>query len=57
MLGEPLNKVSFRRKMEEMGMLEPVAGALQAGGAHRPAQLYRLKDRFRRNLSLLPRGL
>lgn len=56
-LGEPLNKVSFRRKIEEMGMLEPVAGALQAGGAHRPAQLYRLKDRFRRNLSLLPRGL
>ncbi|WP_353366216.1 NUDIX domain-containing protein [Acidovorax sp. FG27] len=56
-LGEPLNKVSFRRKMEEMAMLEPVEGALHSGGAHRPAQLYQLKARFRRNLSLLPRGL
>lgn len=56
-LGEPLNKVSFRRKMEEMAMLEAVDGALHSGGAHRPAQLYRLKAPFRKALSLLPRGL
>lgn len=56
-LGEPLNKVSFRRKMDELGMLEPVPGALQGGGAHRPAQLYRLRAAFQRSLSLSPRGL
>ena len=56
-LGEALNKVSFRRKMEEWGMLEPVPGALQGGGAHRPAQLYRLRPPFRRQLSLGVRGL
>ncbi len=55
-LGEPLNKVSFRRKMDELGMLEPVPGALQ-GGAHRPAQVYRLRPAFRRSLSLSARGL
>ncbi len=56
-LGEPLNKVSFRRKMDELGMLEPVPGALHSGGAHRPAQLYRLRPEFRRHLSLSARGL
>ena len=56
-LGEALNKVSFRRKMEEWGMLEPVPGALQGGGAHRPAQLYRLRPPFRQQLSLGVRGL
>lgn len=56
-LGEPLNKVSFRRKMDEMGMLEAVPGAMHSGGAHRPAQLYRLRQEFRRHLSLSPRGL
>ncbi|MGP1630740.1 MAG: NUDIX hydrolase [Giesbergeria sp.] len=56
-LGEALNKVSFRRKMDEWGMLEPVPGALQGGGAHRPAQLYRLRPAFRQQLSLSERGL
>ncbi|MDR0717335.1 MAG: NUDIX domain-containing protein [Azoarcus sp.] len=57
LLGEPLNKVSFRRKIAEFGILEPVKGALATGGAHRPAQIYRLKQRFRKNLSLTDRGL
>lgn len=56
-LGEPVNKVSFRRKMDELAMLEPVPGALQGGGAHRPAQLYRVRPAYRRNLSLSARGL
>ncbi len=56
-LGEPLNKVSFRRKMDELGMLEPVPGEMQAGGAHRPAQLYRLRPEFRQQLALSARGL
>ena len=56
-LGEPLNKVSFRRKMDELGMLEPVPGEMQAGGAHRPAQLYRVRPEFRQQLALSARGL
>lgn len=57
LLGEAINPVSFRRKMDELGMLEPVPGAKRADGAHRPAQLYRLKDEFRRTLRLVGRGL
>lgn len=57
LMGTPLNKVSFRRKMEEMGMLEPVEGQFATAGAHRPAQVYRLKPEFRDRLTLLSRGL
>jgi 8-oxo-dGTP diphosphatase len=57
LMGETLNKVSFRRKMTEMDMLEPVEGAFAAGGAHRPAQLYRLKPELRDRLTLIERGL
>jgi len=56
-LGEPINKVSFRRKIEELGMLEPIDGELETGAAHRPAQVYRLRAAFRRALSVVPRGL
>lgn len=56
-LGEAINKVSFRRKMDELGMLEPIAGAMTSGGAHRPAQLYRLRREFAHALSLTGRGL
>lgn len=56
-LGEPINKVSFRRKMEELDMVEPVAGAMETGKAHRPAQLYRLRECYSRNLSLTDRAL
>lgn len=56
-IGEPVNKVSFRRKMDELGMLEPIEGALSQGGAHRPAQLWRLRKEFRRELSVVERGL
>jgi ADP-ribose pyrophosphatase YjhB (NUDIX family) len=57
LMGEPLNKVSFRRKMTEMDMLEPIEGAFSAGGAHRPAQMYRLKPALRDQLTLIERGL
>ena len=56
-LGEPINKVSFRRKIEELDMLEPVAGAMETGKAHRPAQLYRLRECYSRHLSLTDRAL
>ena len=56
-LSEPINKVSFRRKMDEMAMLEPIEGALEVGRANRPAQLYRLRKEFRRALSMVDRGI
>ena len=56
-LGEAINKVSFRRKVDELAMLEAVPGALQTGGAHRPAQLYRVRAAYRQTLSLSARGL
>lgn len=56
-LGEPINKVSFRRKMDELGILEPVEGEMESGAAHRPAQVYRLRKEFRRELSLVTRGI
>lgn len=56
-LGEAVNKVSFRRKIDELGIVEPIDGAFTAGGAHRPAQLYRLRKAFRHVLSTSGRGL
>jgi ADP-ribose pyrophosphatase YjhB (NUDIX family) len=41
-IGVKLDKASFRRKIEDQEIIEPVAGA-KRGGAHRPAQLYRLR--------------
>lgn len=57
LMGETLNKVSFRRKMDEMDMLEAIEGRMMASGAHRPAQVYRLKAAYRKRLQLLERGL
>lgn len=57
LLGEAINKVSFRRKIDELAILEAIAGAMETGKANRPAQLYRLKPGFRRKLSLTDRGL
>jgi 8-oxo-dGTP diphosphatase len=55
-LGEKLNKVSFRRKMDELGVLEVVTGQTETVGAHRPAQMYQLKTEFKNQLKLLERG-
>jgi 8-oxo-dGTP diphosphatase len=44
-LGEPLDKVTFRRRIEARGLVEPVEGEMRAGGAHRPAQVYMLRSR------------
>ncbi|HEY5764139.1 MAG TPA: NUDIX domain-containing protein [Rhodocyclaceae bacterium] len=41
-LGEPIEKSSFRRKLRDLDFLEEIPGAFQ-GGRQRPAQLYRLK--------------
>jgi 8-oxo-dGTP diphosphatase len=39
-LGRPVNKDSFRRKMVASGMIE-ATGSYREGGQHRPAELYR----------------
>jgi len=41
-MGEKLDKSSFRRKLSELAFLEPVRGELRSG-AHRPAQVYRMR--------------
>lgn len=41
-LGAPLDKVTFRRRVEANGVATPITGHMRSGGAHRPAQLYRL---------------
>ena len=56
-LGEPVNKVSFRRKIDELGIVEPIEGAQEVGRANRPAQLYRLRKEYRHTLSMVERGL
>ena len=55
-LGEAVNKVSFRRRMAELDALEEVPGLKRTEGG-RPAQVYRLKEAFRSQLSVLDRGL
>jgi 8-oxo-dGTP diphosphatase len=39
-LGQQLDKSSFRRRLEERKLLEPVPGEMRKG-AFRPAQVYR----------------
>ena len=41
-IGRPLDKSSFRRKLSDRKLVEPVEGAMR-GGSFRPAQLFRLK--------------
>ena len=41
-LGGALDKRGFRRRIEELDVIEEIPGAL-SGGSHRPAQLYRRK--------------
>lgn len=40
-LGVPLDKVTFRRRMDASGMAAPLAGQMRSGGPFRPAQLYK----------------
>jgi 8-oxo-dGTP diphosphatase len=56
-LGSELDKRTFRRRIEELDLVEPAPGARPAGAAHRPAQAYRVKRRFGRELALSERLL
>jgi len=42
-LGKRLDKSSFRRKLDERKLIQPVEGEMRTG-AFRPAQLYRMKE-------------
>jgi hypothetical protein len=42
MLGERLDKSSFRRRLADRDLVEPVEGEMRTG-ANRPAQVFRLK--------------
>lgn len=41
-LGRRLDQSVFRRRMDELALIEPVPDGFRTGGRHRPAQLYRL---------------
>lgn len=41
LLGSTLDKRTFRRRIEELDIVEEITGAVAEGAAHRPAQLYR----------------
>lgn len=56
-LGTALDKRTFRRRIEELNLVEPAPGAREAGAAHRPAQAFRVKRRFGRELALSERNL
>jgi len=56
-LGDALNKAAFRKKIQDMGILEAVVGKTVSSGPNRPAQVYRLKKAFRSKLALLERGV
>ena len=53
-LQQPLDKSSFRRRVAQADMLEPVAGKLRDGSG-RPARLYRFRDYDRR--TFFPRSI
>lgn len=55
-LGEPINKVSFRRKIQELDMVESM-DTYETGKANRPGKLHRLKAQFRSELSMVTRAL
>lgn len=57
LLGASLDKRSFRRRIEELDIIEPVVGQLTAGQAHRPAQTYRRKVAKANGLVLASKNL
>jgi 8-oxo-dGTP diphosphatase len=56
-LGGPIDKRTFRRRIEELDVLEMAAGDRSEGGAHRPAQRSRVKRRTGRELAVAEKNL
>ena len=57
LLQTELDKRGFRRRIEELDVVEPAPSQLTARGAHRPAQLYRLKRRASNAVATADRNL
>jgi 8-oxo-dGTP diphosphatase len=57
LIGSTLDKRSFRRRIEELDVVEPAPGERAEGKAHRPAQRYRVKRRFGHELAVAERNL
>lgn len=55
--GEKVNMSGFRRKLDELKVLEEIAGATRMVGRNRPAQLFRVARPFRDKLSVRERGI
>jgi 8-oxo-dGTP diphosphatase len=51
-LGRPLDKRNFRKKILALGLVEPV-GETAMRGAHRPAMLYRFTSREPKLIDML----
>jgi 8-oxo-dGTP diphosphatase len=53
-LGAPLDRRNFRRKLQELGLVAPARGSRREG-RHRPAQLFRfVPQKFKRHASQSP---
>lgn len=52
-----LDKRSFRRRIEELDVVEPASHRPTTRGAHRPAQLYRLKRKASNSVATADRNL
>lgn len=57
LLRTELDKRGFRRRIEELDVVEPAPGQPATRGAHRPAQLYRLKRRASHAVATADRNL
>lgn len=56
-VGQEINMANFRRKISEMPLLEEVKGKVHHEGRMKPAQLFRLRPEYRRQLLVRQRGL
>lgn len=57
LLQTKLDKRGFRRRIEELDVVEPAAHQPATRGAHRPAQLYRLKRKATNAVAIADRNL
>lgn len=57
LLRTELDKRGFRRRIEELDVVEPAPQQPTARGAHRPAQLYRLKRKAANAVAIADRNL
>lgn len=55
-MGTPLARAGFRRKLDDLDAIEAIIGAIRPTGKSRPAQLYRMKPAFKKVLSVRERG-